>query len=84
MPNNKQAKKRMHQDELKRQANRPKASAMRSAIKKVLRAPTADEAKGLMPDAMKRIDKAAKANIIHDNAAARYKSRLARNIAAKG
>ena len=43
-----------------------------------------DEANAAMPNAMKRIDKAAKANIIHDNAAARYKSRLARNAAAKG
>ena len=83
MPNTKQAKKRVRQDERRRQQNRPKTTAMRSAIRKVLRAESADAAKELMPEAMKRIDKAAKANIIHDNAASRYKSRLARNIAAK-
>lgn len=83
MPNSKQAKKRMRQDEERRQANRPKASAMRTAMKRVLRSSTAEEAKEHLPAAMKRIDKAAKAHIIHDNAAARYKSRLARNVAGK-
>ncbi|MCA9001173.1 MAG: 30S ribosomal protein S20, partial [Planctomycetes bacterium] len=44
---------------------------------------TADEAKGLLPEAMKRVDKCAKKNIIHDNAAARTKSRLARSLQSK-
>jgi small subunit ribosomal protein S20 len=83
MPNSKQAKKRMRQDEERRQEGRTKATAMKTAIKKVLRAPSADEAKQLLPDAMRRIDKAAKASVIHDNTASRYKSRLARNVAAK-
>ena len=83
MPNTKQAKKRVRQSEARRQQNRPKTTAMRSAIRGVLRADSADAAKELLPTAMKRIDKAAKANIIHENAAARYKSRLARNIATK-
>ena len=83
MPNTKQAKKRVRQDEQRRQANRPKATAMRSAIKKVLRAESSEAAEALLPEAMKRIDKAAKSNIIHDNAAARYKSRIARNAASK-
>ena len=37
-----------------------------------------------LPNAMKRIDKAAKTRAIHPNAAARYKSRLARAIARAG
>ena len=58
-------------------------SAMRSAVKKVLEAKTAEEANQNLPHAMKRIDKAAKTNIIHNNAAARYKARMARTMAAK-
>ena len=56
---------------------------MRTAMKTVLQADDAAAAQAAMPLAMKRIDKAAKKNIIHDNAAARYKSRLARAAAAK-
>jgi len=83
MPNNKQAKKRQRQDEAKRLLNKTKKTSMRTAIKKVLQAESADAAMAAMPAAMKRIDKAAKNHVIHDNAAARYKARLARNVAAK-
>ena len=54
---------------------------MRTSMKKVLYASDAEEAAKAMPQAMKRIDKAAKTNVIHSNAAARYKSRLARSLA---
>ena len=84
MPNNKQAKKRMRQDEERRVRNKAVKSSMRSAVKKVLTAESKEEADKHLPSAMKRIDKAAKQHIIHDNAAARYKNRLARNIATKG
>jgi len=84
MPNNKQAKKRVRQDEERRMHNKTIRTSMRSAVKRVLKAETAEEASTAMPAAMKRIDKAAKSSVIHDNAAARYKSRLARTIAAKG
>jgi small subunit ribosomal protein S20 len=83
MPSSKQAKKRVVTDERKRAANKIMRTNMRSAVKKVLGAETADEAKNLLPEAMKRIDKCAKKNIIHDNAAARSKSRLARSLLSK-
>ena len=83
MPNNKQAKKRVRQDEERRQHNKAIKTSMRTAVKKVTSAATKEEAEAAMPLAMKRIDKAAKSNIIHANAAARYKSRLAPKIAAK-
>jgi len=83
MPNNKQAKKRVRQDEERRQTNKVKKTSMRTAIKKVTQADSAETAQAALPDAMKRIDKAAKVNVIHDNAAARYKARLARAIATK-
>ena len=84
MPNNAQAKKRLRQDDKKRIANKTAKSMMRTASKKVLTAEDTAAAEAALPQAMKRIDKAAKNHIIHDNAASRYKARLARNIAAKG
>ncbi|MCA8981458.1 MAG: 30S ribosomal protein S20 [Planctomycetes bacterium] len=78
MPNNKQAKKRMRQDDERRLSNKAVRSTMRSAVKKVLDAETPEAAQSALPEAMKRVDKAAKINVIHENAAARVKSRLAR------
>lgn len=84
MPNNKQAAKRLRQDEKRRMENKRTRSAMRTAIKNVLNADSTEEAEKLVPLVTKRIDKAAKKNIIHENAAARYKARMARAVAAKG
>lgn len=83
MPNSKQAIKRMKTDDQRRIANKAIASAMKSAMKKVVTAKDATEATAALPNAMKRIDKAAKANVIHDNAAARKKAQLARALKAK-
>ena len=83
MPNTKQAKKRMVQDERRRLENKSKSSAMKTAIKKVLQAATPEDAQAALPRAMKRIDQAAKNNIIHKNNAARKKSRLVRHVAGK-
>lgn len=82
MPNTKQAKKRMRQDEERRIANKTISSAMKSAMKKVTQAETPEAAKAALPEAMKKVDKAAKANLIHSNAAARKKSQLA-SVASK-
>ena len=84
MPNNKQAIKRTRQNEKRRQANKVVRSSMRSAMKNVVKAESREEAEKALPTAMKRVDKAAKKNIIHDNAAARYKSRLTKLAASKG
>lgn len=83
MPNTKQAKKRMVTDERRRIANKTMRSSMRTAVKKVLSAENADSAKAALPEAMKQVDKCAKKNILHDNTAARVKSRMARSIAKK-
>ena len=84
MPNNKQAAKRLRQDEKRRMENKRTRSAMRTAMKNVLNAESTADAEKLVPLVTKRIDKAAKKNIIHANAAARYKARMARAVAAKG
>ncbi len=78
MPNNKQAKKRMNQDVERSAANKVVRSRMRSAMKQVLQAESLEEARKAVPEATKRVDKAAKKNIIHANSAARKKAQLAR------
>ncbi|HKX46728.1 MAG TPA: 30S ribosomal protein S20 [Planctomycetota bacterium] len=82
MPNSKQAKKRQRQNEERRDLNKVVRTSMRSAIKKVLRATDSQSGAAELRAAMKRIDKAAKKRVIHPNAAARYKSRLAKRVAA--
>jgi len=78
MPNNKQAKKRVRQDDERRQLNKTIRSSMRSAVKNVVNAETSEAANAALPEAMKRVDKAAKKRVIHENAAARVKSQLTR------
>ncbi|MAF66539.1 MAG: 30S ribosomal protein S20 [Planctomycetes bacterium] len=83
MPNNKQASKRLRQSARLRDANKVFRSAMRSAVKKVTGAGTAEEAQAHLPEAMSRVDKAAQKNIIHGNAAARTKRRLSNAVGSK-
>ncbi|MDA1265565.1 MAG: 30S ribosomal protein S20 [Planctomycetota bacterium] len=80
MPNTEQSKKRMRQNEKARQSNKIKNSLMKTAVKKVMNAGDEAAAKAALPEAMKRIDKCAKHNIIHDNAAARKKAQLAKHV----
>ena len=92
MPNSKSAKKRVRQDAKKRLLNRTKSSAVRTAMRRVQEAASAagageegaDKAlEAAVSHAYKRIDKAAKANILHANTAARRKALVARQAAAK-
>lgn len=82
MAHSKQAEKRNRQNQQTRAANKTLHTAMKSAMKKVLRASDPEIAKKSLPEAMKRVDKAAKSHVIHKNAAARYKSHLSRAIKA--
>ena len=82
MAHSKQAEKRNRQNIQSREANKATHSAMRSAMRKVLRATDAEVAKKGLPAAMKQVDKAAKRHVIHKNAAARFKSQLSRAVAA--
>jgi small subunit ribosomal protein S20 len=83
MPNNKQQSKRLKTDEIKRQRNKADKSRMRSAVRAVLEADSKEAAEAATPQAMQMVDKAAKKNIIHGNAAARVKARMARSTAKK-
>jgi small subunit ribosomal protein S20 len=69
---------------IKRRArNRQNLSQLKTQVKK-LRAAIAEgdakAAKSLLSGTVGQIDKAAKKGVIHDNAAARYKSRLTRKV----
>jgi len=78
----KQSKKRIRTNEKARVRNKVQRSAMKSAIKRTTAAVGTPEAKSTLSEAKSRIDKAAKKNVIHRNAAARLKSRLAKKVLA--
>ncbi len=83
MPTSRSAKKRLRQNIARRLHNRTIRSAVRNQVKKVrraLEASDADEAQSLFPATMKKLDQAAAKGVIHANAAARTKSRLASQI----
>ena len=83
MANTKSAEKRHRQNEQRRERNRSKRSTMRTAVKKLRAAVAAGDAaaaKELLPATLKTIDKTAQKGVIHDNAAARYKSRLTKAV----
>ena len=84
MANIKSQIKRNRQNEKRRIANKAVRSELRTRVKVALSAAEtgAENAEVAASIAMKRIDKAANKNVIHKNAAARRKSRLAKRLAA--
>ncbi|MFO0913544.1 MAG: 30S ribosomal protein S20 [Pirellulales bacterium] len=83
MPNTKSAKKRLRQSLERRLRNRATKSAIRNQIRKVrdaVKAGTLDVAEAELRQVTKKLDRAAAKNVIHRNAAARYKSRLSHLI----
>ena len=77
------ALKRMRQDLARRARNRQNRASLKTQIKKLLAAVgrgDSDEARRLLPSTVGTIDQASRKGVIHDNAASRYKSRLARKI----
>ena len=79
------ALKQMRQSLKHRARNRRNLAQLKTQVKK-LRAALAKgdavAAKALLPATVSEIDRAAKKGVVHDNAAARYKSRLSRRISA--
>ena len=81
------ALKQMRQGEKRRARNRTNLSQLKTQVKKLRAAiaeGNAEAAKKLLPETVGEIDKAAKKGVVHDNAASRYKSRLARKVSALG
>lgn len=79
MPRIKSAKKRMRQAAASTARNRTQRSQLRGAIKKVRGAAQAEAAEAYAA-AVTLIDRAGRKNLIHRNAAARQKSRLAKLV----
>jgi small subunit ribosomal protein S20 len=66
-----------------RARNRKNLSLLKTQVKKLRAAIAqgdAEAARKLLPETVGQIDKAAKKGVVHDNAAARFKSRLAKRI----
>ena len=82
MPRIKSAAKRMRQGRSRTVLNRTHRSQLRTALKKV-RSATGAEATAAYHEAVKLLDRAGRKSIIHKNAAARQKSRLAKLVASK-
>jgi small subunit ribosomal protein S20 len=86
MPHTKSAKKSLRQDQKRRDRNRAVKKSLKGQMKKFLTAVkegTAEQKQAEFVAVVKRLDKAAARRVIHPNAAARKKSQLARQLAAK-
>ncbi|GBG12221.1 30S ribosomal protein S20 [Paenibacillus sp. MY03] len=83
MPNIKSAIKRVKTNEKRRALNASQKSALRSAVKsadQAIAGTDVDAAKAALLVATKKLDKAVTKGLIHKNAAARKKSRLAKRL----
>lgn len=83
MPNIKSAVKRMRLNEINRIRNRSRRSEMRTEIKKYrnfIEQGQVDEARALLPSVFSIIDKTVQKGVVHANTAARYKSRLSKQL----
>jgi small subunit ribosomal protein S20 len=80
MPNIKSAKKRMVLSAAARLKNRSERGRIRSAIKNVRAADTAEAGTKLLRDAVALLDRAATRKLFHPNRVARIKSGLTRHV----
>lgn len=83
MPNIKSAKKRIRQQNLINDKQASQKSTLRTAVKRAEQAlenKNADQAKTLMQEAVRRLDKAVSKGLLHKNAANRHKSRLMKKL----
>ena len=83
MPNIKSAKKRMVLSRAARARNRNAWSRIRTAIRRVREAESAETAEQLRRSAVALIDRAATRRLMHPNRAARLKSQLDRLVKAQ-
>ena len=84
MANHKNALKAHRQDLVRRERNRGMRTRLRHALKSLRAAidqGKTDEARSAVTGTVSLIDRMSAKGIIHDNTAARYKSRLAKRLA---
>lgn len=80
MPQHKSAVKRVRQNEKRRQQNQPKRSKLKTLVTKALETTEKEEAKEAVKEATSYLDKMAAKGLIHENFAARKKSKLAQHV----
>lgn len=83
MPRIESAKKAMRQARTRHARNKVQRSALRTALKRVRQADSADARAKAYAAAARLLDRAARKGLIHANNAARNKSRLAHYVKAK-
>jgi len=81
MPNIKSAQKRMELSRAARLKNRAERSKIRTAMKRVRQAATAEEGQARLVEAQAVLDRAANRRLYHPNAVARLKGQLMRHVA---
>lgn len=80
MPQHQSAKKRVRQNEKRREANQAKRSRMRTLYKKVLETEEKEKAQQYLKEATAILDKYSGKGLIHPNNAARKKSKMTRHV----
>jgi len=83
MPTVKSAKKRLRQNEKRRERNRTAKSTLRTLLKNAEKAIEGDDkekAQKLVLEAARKLDKTAQKKIVHQNMASRKKSRLVKKF----
>jgi len=73
----------MRQGEKHNERNRKNVSQLKTQVRKlrsIIAKGDAKEAAATLAETVSAIDRAAKKGVVHDNAAARYKSRLTRRV----
>jgi len=82
MPNIKSAQKRMELSRAARLKNRAERSRIRTAMKRVRQATTAEEGQARLLEAQAVLDRAANRRLYHPNAVARLKGQLMKHVQA--
>lgn len=80
MPQHKSAIKRVRQNEKRRVRNQAKRSKMKTLIKNALETTDKEEAQKAFKEASSFLDKMAAKDLIHQNFAARKKSKIANHV----
>ena len=82
LPKLKSSKKRLRQAHKAAVRNKPVRTLFRTTIKRVRSAESKEAAESMLPQANAVIDRTARKGVIHARTAARFKSRLAKHVAA--
>ena len=82
MPNTESVKKSLRQSQHRRARNLSQKKALKEVVRNFKKAVESkpEEATKMLSDVYKKLDKAAKKNLIHKNRASRLKSRLTQRI----